>query len=85
MTLTIQGCAVSERIVYVKPECSAPDHEPLRNIKATTLWDDLVDNENDEEGKKLYDDLVYNQRVTVDWALSMESMINNVLCKKAGE
>lgn len=85
MSLMIQGCAVNERIVYVKPECSAPEQEPLRTIKAVTLYDDLVDDEKDEAGKKLYEDLVYNQRVTVDWALSMQSMINNVLCKKAGE
>ena len=77
MSLMIQGCAVSKRIVYVKPECSAPEQPVLRKINAAELWDAI--------DKKVFDDLVYNQRKVVDWAVSMESMINDVLCKKAGE
>lgn len=76
LCLTIQGCATKERIVYVKPECEPPATPKLRDIKAADLWDAV--------GQKVYDDLMYNQTETVNWALDMKAMIN-VLCKKAGE
>lgn len=70
------GCTKTEiRDRYIQPECSAPTLSPLPAIDAGDLWDKI--------GQEQYDALMQRERLIVDWALEMQSMID-VLCKSSG-
>lgn len=67
------GCTKTEiRDRYIQPECSAPPQPNLPTVDAGELWDRI--------GSADFYSLQDRERLLVDWALEMQSMIN-VLCR----
>jgi len=69
----ISACASQTEIRYIQPECAAPPQPSLPTVDAGLLWDNV--------GQEDYDALMTREKLLVDWAFEMRSMIS-VLCKR---
>ena len=66
----INACTSTPQVVYIKPECSVPIRAPLPTVDAGELWDAV--------GADTYDILVEREKLIADWALEMESMLEQI-------
>ena len=70
VTLAISACSSTPQVVYIKPECSVPIRANLPTVDAGLLWDAV--------GADTYDILVEREKLIADWALEMESMLEQI-------